>query len=213
MLLDVFNSEKLLRGLGLGCPEESFMWVIKTQRQPTVTSTAMLLCKDWTKHYLVLAAIALFVLGTPASKPITKSTSTPRAQFSCQLLLNNALNISHSIFFLFLLPFFFPPAWDCKVQFLQILMPMTSWLQCLHAAASKTWWTEYQWKVDTKGVITAQANSCKNVNEYSWHFCGIQPSPVFWTSPISIAAGCGEGEKLRSSHRSYQPFTAKLGPT
>lgn len=32
------------------------------------------------------------------------------------------------------------------------------------------------------------------------------------TSPSSITACCGEGEKFCSSHRSYQPFTAKLGP-
>lgn len=177
-----------------GCPEESFMWIIKTQRQPTLTSTVMLLSKDWTKYYLVLVAITLFVLGTPASKPIMKSTSTPRAQFSWQLLWNNDLNISHCILFLFLLPYFFFPAQECKAQFLQILMTTTSWLPCLHAAASKTWWTEYQWKVDTKGVIATRANSYKNLNEYSWHFCGIQPSPAFWTSPISIVASCGEGE-------------------
>lgn len=61
--------------------------------------------------------------------------------------------------------------------------------------------------------VWSQANSCKNPNEYSWHFCGIQPSTAFWTSPSSITASCGEGEKLCSSHRSYQPFTAKLGLT
>lgn len=60
--------------------------------------------------------------------------------------------------------------------------------------------------------VWSQANSCKNRNEYSWHVCGIQPSTAFWVSPSSIIANCGEGEKLCSSHRSYQPFIAKLGP-
>jgi len=63
MFLDVFNSEKLLRGLCLACPEESFTWVTKTQRQPTLTSTVNLLCKDelsiswscWLLRFLYLA--------------------------------------------------------------------------------------------------------------------------------------------------------------
>lgn len=113
------------------------------------------------------------------------------------------------IFLGFFFPLFFP-AWESRAQFLQMLMAMhPGFNACLllpvkpDGLGIREKWIQRVW---------AQANSCKNPNEYSWHFCGIQPSTAFWTSPSSITASCREGEKLCSSHRSYQPFTAKLGP-
>lgn len=146
-------------------------------------------------------AIALFVLGTPEA--ITKSTSIPRVQFSWQLLFSNVLNISWLFFFSFSLhgkvkPNFYKYLWRRHPGFCAcVLLPVKP-----DGLGISEKWIQRVW---------SQANSCKNPNEYSWHFCGIQPSTAFWTLPSSITASCGEGEKLCSSVGSYQPFAAKLG--